>query len=677
MPGLIPFIQVGSVSELGQAVTQLTGLVELVDLARHATKVRQRLQGDLTKARADEVAKRDVAFREAKEDLRAEITRHPAIAPLAPLPEPSDNTSIEAELEAIEDHFTKCKAQALQAAQAVLGQTFDPTDSAARDDLEMNIGPAMVQLQQLNQLASAARLAGLGALAEKQLEAAEDMIGAVHAQSAVLAELAATPAIARRKQLYSRVSSWMKQHGHVDIASCAVCGGSLEGAIDRETGRPVCDHLQEALDIDTDVVGHTLRSWSEAWQGKLARELPGALNAELRTNLPACPSALIKQAICVELFDTLPFKASLRLLKPDVETVCGNALNTLPPFCEPSTEILPSAITQTEGDLVMMLVRLDRAIAFARWRSTHRELLKQVYRAIVGSRDAKDSPIEAMAPLGVKLAALGATVKNAAPLNKALDLCRRMARELRVRREKEHRIAAYGTAAAALVDVINLGELAQQQVDDLRGVLQERAVYWRSRFYLNAYSFSGHALIGTEMDSKGTLNILVGSETAAAPAHHISNSSALRASLMGFFMAFWEHVLVMRGGLDLLILDDPQELLDDDNRDRLARSLSDFVGAGAQVILTTHDRLFARMAVGEASKKGLIEHRSVHPVNRGRNTLETAPAIELLDHKRTEFERFTDDAPRAQEYVAEARVFIEARLAEPLRRSGLSGVLRA
>jgi hypothetical protein len=239
-----------------------------------------------------------------------------------------------------------------------------------------------------------------------------------------------------------------------------------------------------------------------------------------------------------------------------------------------------------------------------------------------------------------------------------------MARELQVRRDKRQRIAAYEIVAAALVDVINLGELAQQQVESLRGVLQERAVYWRSRFYCSAYSFSGHALVGTEMDSKGTLNILVGSEAAAAPAQHIANSSALRASLMGFFMAFWEHVLVVRGGLDVLILDDPQELLDEDNRDRLARALSYFVRAGAQILVTTHDRLFARMAVAEASKNGWIEHRSVHPVNHGRNTVETAPAIELLDQKRSEFEGHKDDALRAQDYVAEVRVFIEARLAD-------------
>jgi hypothetical protein len=486
----------------------------------------------------------------------------------------------------------------------------------------------------------------------------------VRAQSAELAELAATPVLARRKQLYARVSSWMKQHEHVDITDCAVCGSSLEGAIDRETERPVRDHLQEALDSDTDLVSHTVRSWSEAWRGKFAQELPEALHAELRKNLPVHPSALIRQAICIELFDTLPFRGPLSLLKRDVETVCDGALASLPRFDEPASETLPAGVAETAGDLGMTLTRLDRAIAFARWSITQREPVKQVHGVIVGSKEAKDGPIDAKAPLGAKLAALDATVKNAVPINKALALCGKMTRELQVRREKQQRIAAYKVVAAALVDVINLGELAQQQVENLQGVLQGRAVYWRSRFYCSAYSFSGHALVGAEMDSKGTLNLLVGSETAAAPAQHIANSSALRASLMGFFMAFWEHVLVVRGGFELLILDDPQELLDEDNRDRLARALSDFVGAGAQILVTTHDKLFARMAVGEAGKKGLIELRSVHPVNHGRNTIETAPAIELLDQKRAEFERRADDAPTAQDYASEARVFIEARLAD-------------
>ncbi len=114
----------------------------------------------------------------------------------------------------------------------------------------------------------------------------------------------------------------------------------------------------------------------------------------------------------------------------------------------------------------------------------------------------------------------------------------------------------------------------------------------------------------------------------------------------------------------MLILDDPQELLDDDNRDRLARTLSKIAKAGAQLIVTTHNRPFARMVVAEARKPDLVEHRSVHPVNEMRATVKTAPAFEELDRKRLAFERNVDDAASAQDYAIEARIFIEERLAD-------------
>jgi hypothetical protein len=40
MPGLLPLIRVGSESELGRAVSQLTGLFGLIDLAEHARRAK-------------------------------------------------------------------------------------------------------------------------------------------------------------------------------------------------------------------------------------------------------------------------------------------------------------------------------------------------------------------------------------------------------------------------------------------------------------------------------------------------------------------------------------------------------------------------------------------------------------------------------------------------------------
>jgi hypothetical protein len=54
------------------------------------------------------------------------------------------------------------------------------------------------------------------------------------------------------------------------------------------------------------------------------------------------------------------------------------------------------------------------------------------------------------------------------------------------------------------------------------------------------------------MNARGVLELKVGRDGVNAPAQHVSNASALRGALFGFFLAFREHVLAARGGLSLL-----------------------------------------------------------------------------------------------------------------------------
>jgi hypothetical protein len=144
----------------------------------------------------------------------------------------------------------------------------------------------------------------------------------------------------------------------------------------------------------------------------------------------------------------------------------------------------------------------------------------------------------------------------------------------------------------------------------------------------------------------------------------VSNSSALRGALLGFFLAFREHVLASRGGLSLLLLDDPQELLDHDNRQRLAHGLAAVAANGAQLIVTTHDRRFARLLVAENRAADRAQHLSVHAVNFVHPTLSLSPTIEEVDRRRQEFLANPDSAIDAQNYASDLRVFIEARLSD-------------
>ncbi len=362
-----------------------------------------------------------------------------------------------------------------------------------------------------------------------------------------------------------------------------------------------------------------------------------------------------------ELFATTPLTTVLAPLKQGMASLCDNIFSKLPKFSEPEVDAMPDALEAYTASLMTMLTRIERVRAFYAWRRDHDAAVKDAFKAVLHGNDPK-AVIEQLSPLAAKLKALADIIDGVEPLNRALKCHERMAVQLKIRREKEDRIALYRRAAIALKSVAQLGELAESQVGMLQKLLHERAAYWRQTCYNNAYSTAGHALRETAMDSRGVIEFQVGSEVARGPAHHLSNASALRASLIGFYLAFWEHVLKNRGGLSLLLLDDPQELLDSDNRQRFAGMLPKLVKEGARLVVTSHDRSFATISVLEGRAKCGVDHRSVHPVNAQRNRMETAPAQDQLDKKRNAFNEDRDNSPNAQEYASEVRLFIEARM---------------
>ena len=543
MPALIPYIQIGSVSELGQAIAELTGLSDLVDLSRHAKRAQQRLSKEFKDARNEEIRTLDQAFLAAQQDLEQLNGEQPVIAPASKLPVPSHDATLEADLNKLTAHYTNGKSAALENARVVLGEKFDPTDQEARKDLEDNIGPAWGQLKQLGQLPSASRLGRLGQLKEDELTRTIAFLEEIRQEAKVLYELSTSPHLARRKQLYARVSEWMGEHEHEDLKSCAVCGTNLEGVLDPHTGRAVSEHIQEMLEGDSELVSHTIHTWSRDRIGRLAEFLPEALHSEMKKDLPEQPAELIRLAIVEELFDTAPFQGTLAPLKESTDALCHSKLSDLPAFCSPKIEELPPAVAEAALEISSTLKRLDRAIAFAQWRKSDQGRLKRASVSILGTKLRDDEILNETAPLGAKLAALEEMVKGVAPINTALSLCGKMSKALQGRRKVERRIKSYDETILGLEEVIALGGLAEAQVEGLRGQLQDRALYWRSQFYCNAYVTAGHDLIDTQMDSMGTISMLVGSPHAVAPAEHISNGSALRANLFGFFMAFWEYIL--------------------------------------------------------------------------------------------------------------------------------------
>lgn len=661
MPGILPFLQIGSSSELGLAIAKLTGLADLVELARHAGRASTRIGGGILAERQQELEHIESDFIVHRTDLTERIEEFPAMRPKGALPSTGDEDVAEA-LNRLVIHFDRLRADGLADARSVLGESFDPENSSQRKDLEDCVGPAIEQLRLVRTLPSIDRIGKLK-LDDASVASVRELFATLRSEAAELAELAANPTLAKRTQLYARVAAWMVEHEVSHNDNCPVCRHGLSDVVDPETGTAVANHLAQLRDGGA-AVAKAIGQWASDWSGTLARDLPEQLRTTLMRDLPASPADLLRAGLGDELFGTEPFSGTLAALRPLANTLIDEAIAGLPSFVEPEFTPLPERVAEKASTLAKMIGEVERALAFSDWMVANPGALRAALDTVRGTAgDGSGDYGAAGKSLSANLERLNVIVKGVAPIGAAAVLVQRLRTSLDARTQKVRRITACRDTARALDAIVPVGALAQDQVEGLRSQLHERAEYWRDQIYQNASSFSPRPQ-ASGMNAQGVIDIHVGRGTVQAPAQHVSNASALRAALMGFYLAFREHVLATTGGLTTLVLDDPQDLLDYDNRQRLARAIGQLASDGAQIVATTHDRSFARTVVQEARAVDLIAHRAVHPVNVSRATLETSLAVEELDRKRQAFIANVDGAPQAQDYANEARIFIEARLGD-------------
>lgn len=658
MPGLLPLIKVGSESELGRAVSQLTGLSALVDLAEHARRAKARIR-EFVKTKTGERDRADRDYGTVKGDLEKIMLAHPSLKPEEDIPWSSDDTGIEPVLDKVTKHLEHAKASAFESARDILGGRFDPNNPALLWDLEKNIGRALERASQPQHLTSAARLAALRQLKPEQLDAADATILEILAEARALDALAQNPTAAARSRLYARVATWIADHPDPQRKddTCVICGGNLECARDPVTGQLVKSHLHEAA-ADAALLSQTLGRWADNAHGNLMRDMPEALRAEMATDLPAHPSDLLRSAIVDELFGFEPFSGILGDLKTQTASIFDEIVKSRTVLSDPAKIVLPKGC----DTLGATLERLDRAIRFARWRQGNDTFARDILTRALGRTPKDERPTERTSLTG-KLLDLNVMVKAAEPVSEALVQCSRLQHHLKARRTADRRLGEYAVASAALENLAGLGQLADEQVDQLRKILRKDAAVWRPRIYLGAFPDTVHELVDTSMGRKGELDLVVQAGGVSAPAQHVTNASALRASLVGFFLAFWEHVIKERGGLSTLVLDDPQELLDDENRERLAAALSSLVAASAQLIVASYDPRFCAR-VSRLQIPGGVEHLEVHPATRQQPLIRTTPPLPVIEQRRRRFDEDTNAEEPARDFADGCRVFFEAKLGD-------------
>lgn len=659
MPGLLPLIKVGSESELGRAVSQLTGLSALVDLAGHVRRAKTKIDKEFVKAKTSERDQADKDYGTTKSDFEKILSAHPNLKPTQAVPLPSDDKDIEQILDGVVKHFERLKTAAFESAREILSESFDPTSPALLSDLEKNIGRALERVSQPQDLTSASRLEVLRQLTPEQLDSAQEKIQDILTEAEALEALAQNPSTAARTRLYARVATWIADHPDPQRRddACVVCGGSLEYAIDPVTGKLIKNHLHEAS-LDAALLSRTLSQWAENAQGDLMRDMPESLRAEMALDLPAHPCDLLRSAFVDELFGFELFGGVLKDLKSKTAFAFDDVAKDRAALADAISITLPKEC----GSLAGALKRLDRAIQFARWSMDNETLAHKIVARVLGRMPKEDESSENITLTG-KLLNLEAIVKGAQPISDALTQCGRLQKHLETRRAAEKRLREYDTASAALKNLVDLGQLADEQVDQLRKMLRNDAAHWRSRIYLGAFPDTAHELVDTGMGRKGELDLVVRAGGVSAPAQHVTNASALRASLVAFFLAFWEHVLKERGGLTTLVFDDPQELLDDENRERLAAALAPLVAAGAELVVTSYDPRFCAR-VSRLSIPGGVDHLEVHPATRQQPRVRTTLPLPIITQRKRLFEADRNAEEPARDFADGCRVFFEAKLGD-------------
>ncbi|MCO8310805.1 hypothetical protein [Pseudomonas mandelii] len=244
IPGILPYVQVGSTSALGKAVSELTGMAPLVQLANHAKKAKKKIDGDLTKAKSSELEGTDEAYIVTRSDLMDLIHKHTLAIEEEAVPLPSDDATLETKLDGLATQLETLKSSGLEHAKLVLGDAFDAQDEKQRSDLVKSIAPALSAVGKLSTLPSIARLAGLTKLSDDEAVPIRDFIAAVRKEAEELVEIAAEPNKAARMRLYARVATWIREHpGLYDEDNCAICGHSLVDVVDDITGLKIKDHI--------------------------------------------------------------------------------------------------------------------------------------------------------------------------------------------------------------------------------------------------------------------------------------------------------------------------------------------------------------------------------------------------------------------------------------------------
>ena len=681
MPGIAAHMRFDEKTTFAQAVAQLTGLKPLEDLGRRSTKVVKRLRTDERKKSETEASGMLGEFKRKRQTMHDAWSAQPDLGDPAGLIAPDEESeegqsknSISEARKWLEEKKTSLEG----AAETILGQALQLASRQDVDNMLQQLRAAADRLKPaaLGGLPSVASIKSLRAVAGDDIGMAESLIEDMVSRAAAVAERLRNEQEAARWQLYARVAAWHREHHDgADLQNCPVCGTDLDQVPpDALLDKGVKEALRLCAEADADAA-----KGAAEWEQDAAREFLERLPETLRAFADKAPPAgllqICRKAYLEEMLADRTFGGRLQALKRNAamlweEVVAAAALPDMP-----ATTQVGWPDEFKDGTLATRVGNVVQAIRLSRHRSASADALKKLVERYIGAPSQPETAGAEAAeagetepdkqPLREQIETLRMCVENTAPIVSLL----RQVDELETTRKQYAalmaRLGLIKRAADAIEEFAGFEALVFQQVSGLIQVLDQGTNEWLGRIYSPHY-LGGPSYGGFDATEEKGIGLRAGIGDMQVPAHKIMNSSLLRACVWAFVLSLWERVRSNTGGIDCMLLDDPQTHFDPINAENLAAAIPQMPEHSMRPVITSNDYRFLaairdklpRTSTAVPSWHALV----INPISGSRLTASVSPAVEEVHERQKDWQADENNAVKAQDFVSKVRLYVENRL---------------
>lgn len=674
MPAVAASMRFDEKTSFSAAISQLTGLKPLADLGRRAVRLEKRL--------GDEEAEKSIAlkserlsqFRNKLRTLTESWDREKpqfGSTPLIHPPTPADDASrCAVSLSSAKGFLEKIRDTSQADLLTILG-TSPVLNTPAHIERFLN------ELEVAKDAVSASSLAGLpsfpvskqvAAVSSEDRAAAHRLLTQLAARAVTVANRLRNVTHAARLQLYARVADWHREHHpNAPLLECPVCGTDLESVQpDAILDVGVRVALQSSLSAELDAT-----RGRDDWQKEAARELAETLPESLRVFLDKTPDTsildLYKKIYVNELLSQPAFSHQLAALRISAHEVWRAAVASNPIPEEISTARVTLPIEFSNTQLGKRFDNIQRVIDLAAHREQSGAQLRVILNAHIGTFSTPPSETSAPAsadklPLRRQIVTLHKAIESSTPVLSLLRQVSELEQTLKEWEAADTRHALLVKASSAAAHLRRLPDLVHQQVAGLINTLEAKTEAWLHILYKPHY-IGGPAYRGIDPAREHGVGLNAGLGELKVAAHHVMNSSQLRACTWAFLFSLWEHIRLNAGGLDIFLLDDPQTHFDPVNVENFASAIPQLVSCGMAPIITSNDSRFIaairdklpRLSTTTPSWTTL----QINPISSSRLTASLCPSIEEVFERRDAWADDQNNVAKAQNFVERVRLHIE------------------